>query len=244
MAHLREVEGDDLDEIPQTAGLLNSNGKLSRDNSNNKDKEEMPFCGCMSIRYYQPFFDIDTADITSRITQSVWYFQRQDNFLSNIGDKPDLYGPFWISTTLVFIVAFCSHMSAWLSSWMYDENWENDFQIIMNAASLIYGFVSLAPIVSYFTLGQLGVNVSLITLICLYGYSLFIFIIASLICLIPSTTATWLALLGAAGISSVFLMRNILPLVLAVSHDKVKTVTICLAVVQCIFAIILKKAIF
>ena len=27
----------------------------------NKDQSDIPFCGCLSVRFYQPFFDIDTS---------------------------------------------------------------------------------------------------------------------------------------------------------------------------------------
>ena len=237
------LDDDELDNISDQAGLLRSDHNRGN-NDTPKDKEEMPFCGCFSIRYYQPFFDVDTSDVTSRVSQSVMYCQRTENFMSSVKDKPDLYGPFWITTTLVFTVAFCSHMSAWLSSWMYGGNWENDFQSLMNAATLIYGFGTAAPTLAYLGLRQIEVNVKLIPLVCLYGYSLTIFIVASLVCLVPSTSVVWLSLLGAAGVSSVFLMRSLAPLVMEVSPDSVKTATIAIGVLQMLFAIILKAAIF
>ena len=234
------MDDDDLDNIPSTSGLLRESHSDSP-----KDKEEdMPFCGCMSIRYYQPFFDVDTTDVMTRLSSSVMYCRRTENFMTDIQGKPDLYGPFWITTTLVFTVAFCSHMSAWLQSWMYGGNWENDFQSLMNAATLIYGFAAAAPVLAYFALRQVEVNLGIVSLACLYGYSLAIFIVASLVCLVPSTTAIWLSLLGAAGVSSVFLMRNLTPLVMQSSPENVKTATICIGVLQFLFAVILKSAIF
>lgn len=239
------MEDDDLDNIPSTSGLLRES-RQGESSPHNKaqDAEAMPFCGCMSVRYYQPYFDVDTTDVISRVSHSVMYCRRSETFMSDIAGKPDLYGPFWITTTLVFTVAFCSHMSAWLSSWMYGGNWENDFQSLMNAASLIYGFACAAPLLAYFGLRQVDVTLGIVTLACLYGYSLAIFIVASLVCLVPSTTAIWMSLLCAAGVSSVFLMRNLAPLVMQQAPESVKTATICIGVLQFLFAIILKGAIF
>lgn len=87
------------------------------------DLPEIPLCGCLSVRFYQPYFDIDTADVISRISNATFFCKREDNFLSRVKDKPDAYGPFWIATTLIFTLAVTSHINSWLSSWMRGKNW-------------------------------------------------------------------------------------------------------------------------
>lgn len=62
-----------------------------------EDDREVPLCGCMSVRYYQPFFDIETEDVTRRITTAAFYFRKDDSFMGLIRDRPDAYGPFWVS---------------------------------------------------------------------------------------------------------------------------------------------------
>jgi hypothetical protein len=57
---------------------------------------EIPLCGFLTVQYYQPFFDVDTVDITNRIMQSTFYCRREQSFLTLINDKPDAYGPFWV----------------------------------------------------------------------------------------------------------------------------------------------------
>lgn len=61
-----------------------------------KDTPEIPMCGFLSVRYYQPYFDVDTVDITNRILQAVFYCRREQNFLTTVENKPDGYGPFWV----------------------------------------------------------------------------------------------------------------------------------------------------
>ena len=110
-----EEENDNDEELNLTkAGLLETKGN---------DLPDIPLCGCLSVRFYQPYFDVDTADVTSRIAHALFYCKREENFLVFIKDKPDAYGPFWICTTLVFTVAVASHISSWLSSWMLGKNW-------------------------------------------------------------------------------------------------------------------------
>jgi len=174
----------------------------------------------------------------------MFYCKADNSFLATISEKPDLYGPFWITTSLVFTAAVCSHMSSWLQSWMSSSAWEYDLQSMVNAASVVYGYAGLAPVLAYFGLGQLGVDAKFLTLICLYGYSLCVFIGASLVCLTPSNTAIWLALLGGGAWSAVFLMRNLAPLVMQVSPASVQSASIAIAALQFVFVILLKNAIF
>ena len=57
---------------------------------------DMPMCGFLSVRYYQPYFDIDTSEVLSRLLQAAFYCRRDQNFLASIESKPDGYGPFWV----------------------------------------------------------------------------------------------------------------------------------------------------
>jgi hypothetical protein len=67
---------------------------------------------CCTMQTYQQYFDIDTLDIATRIKGSVTTFYRPDYFRTSIlgsqrSDElkgPDLYGPFWIIMTLVFLL--------------------------------------------------------------------------------------------------------------------------------------------
>lgn len=82
----------DEDEIDSERSSL-MHGQQSGGSSSIPD---IPLCGFMSVQYYQPFFDVDTVDITTRIMHSMLYCRREQNFLATVGDKPDAYGPFWV----------------------------------------------------------------------------------------------------------------------------------------------------
>jgi hypothetical protein len=68
---------------------------------------------CFRMETYMAYYDIDTSDIINRIKCSMIYFYQPDKFRSEVigicrSDNlkgPDLYGPLWITMTLVFIVA-------------------------------------------------------------------------------------------------------------------------------------------
>lgn len=120
--------------------LDNERSTLMHETTKDLSGREIPLCGFMSVQYYQPYFDVDTDDIYQRLIQSSFFCRREKNFLAFIGDKPDAYGPFWVSkshhschicllsdysvffkkiaTTLVFVLAVTSHLNGWFTSWI------------------------------------------------------------------------------------------------------------------------------
>jgi hypothetical protein len=52
-------------------------------------------------------------EIKTKLISSLIPFNKDFHQLAE--DKPDLYGPFWIYTTLIFIVAVTSNMSAYIN---------------------------------------------------------------------------------------------------------------------------------
>lgn len=90
------------------------------------------------------------------------------------------YGPFWICSTLIFVTASLGNFAAYLSyKSKTTGHWHYDINLMSRAALLFYGYVGLVPLGLYFLLRYLGVVSGLIQLWCLYGYSLFVFIPAS-----------------------------------------------------------------
>lgn len=73
---------------------------------------------CCNMNTYAQYFDIDTIDIKTRILGSITHFYQPDYFRTNVvGSErtdslkgPDLYGPFWVTMTLVFLVAVRNEM--------------------------------------------------------------------------------------------------------------------------------------
>lgn len=55
-----------------------------------------------TIEYYQKYFDVRTSEVVERIISSVLPQKVSRNYFDErIKGKPDLYGPIWISVTLV-----------------------------------------------------------------------------------------------------------------------------------------------
>ena len=149
-----------------------------------------------------------------------------------------------ISTSLVFSVAVSSHISNWLSSWMTGENWVYDFQSLVTASTIIYGYMFLVPLAMYLVMRQLGSSMGLVLTICLFGYALGVFIPASMICIFPSATIIWLTLMAAAVSSSVLLVRNMVPQLPPEAQGQAQTLMAVIGAAQVIFMATLKFSIY
>ena len=73
-----------------------------------------------------------TVDIRSRLIASLIPFNTKFHQLYK--DKPDLYGPFWVYTTLVIMLAVAGN----LSRYMQMDNFTYNFNFIPVAATVLY----------------------------------------------------------------------------------------------------------
>ena len=59
------------------------------------------------------YFNVDTEDVVSRLKAACVPFKSRP-FLEVAGRNPDLYGPFWLAATLVFVIGVTSNMAGWM----------------------------------------------------------------------------------------------------------------------------------
>lgn len=91
------------------------------------------------------------------------------------------YGLIWISTTLVFVLASLGNCATYLIQKHTDKgtSWSFNVSYMNVAAGSIYGYAAVVPLAFYFLLQYVGSNPSLVRFWCMWGYSLFIFVPAS-----------------------------------------------------------------
>lgn len=65
------------------------------------------------IEFIRKYFDVDLEDIKLKLKASIVPLNKDFQPLAE--QKPDLYGPFWIYATLVFIIAVAGNMSGYLN---------------------------------------------------------------------------------------------------------------------------------
>lgn len=71
-------------------------------------------CACFSLAYFRPYFDVDTVDVRERVLYGMMPVGRSSSFRDMLSGNPDLYGPFWLSASLVFAIAATSNVSSYL----------------------------------------------------------------------------------------------------------------------------------
>ena len=90
-----------------------------------------------SISYYAQFFDVDTTSVLSRCWAAL--YPRQ-NFLDVLEGNPDLYGPFWIATTVVLILFLGGTISDYRSQ-TGGERFAYDFRLLSGQFVFLFLFL-------------------------------------------------------------------------------------------------------
>lgn len=160
-----------------------------------------------SAERYQVYFNVDTKDVLRRIYDSVFIPGDGVGFLEKTTHQPDFYGPFWICTTLVFVTAAAGSAVQALNK--IDDAWYYDVGEVTFSAILFYGYATVVPVLLYFALRYLQQPLALTSLLCLYGYSLFIFIPISMLSVVNSEVFRWMILLFGVLESCAFLVINL-----------------------------------
>ncbi|CAL9040583.1 uncharacterized protein LOC135622371 isoform X1 [Musa acuminata AAA Group] len=160
-----------------------------------------------TVGAYKPYFDVDTSDVLQRIRDSLFPFR--GTFTENTADNPDLYGPFWICTTLIFVAAAIGTFVTYVAHELQKKEWNYDINLVTWSAGLFYGYVTLVPLGLYAILKYFSAPSGLVQLWCLYGYSLFVFIPASCLSIVPVEIFRWV-IAGVAGfMSATFVALNL-----------------------------------
>lgn len=177
--------------------------------------------GAFSISSYTQYFNVDTDDVVNRLTSSLY---PTGDFFRKIESNPDLYGLIWISTTLVFVIASVGNCGTYLMSKKDNStvSWSFDVSYFQVSAIAVYGYVFLVPLGFYLLLQYFGSRVGLVHLWCMWGYSLFIFILSSVLLVIPVDFVRWVITLMTGIASAAFVGLNLR------SHVELNELTIVL----------------
>lgn len=173
-----------------------------------------------SLSFYRPFFDVDTSTVLHRCrTALIPFLPHTPPFLDTLDGNPDLYGPFWIATTVVVILFLTGTISQKLAS-EGKSHFEYDFKLLSGAAGLIYGYTLIVPLALWGILRWFGAQgLELVEAWALYGYGNLFWIIVALVSWSPLNALNY-ALVGLGfGVSAFFLLKNLLP-VMNSAQDK------------------------
>lgn len=129
--------------------------------------------GLFSINHYRRYFNINTTDFFVNAVRSINVVQKFDDQEEEIGD---LYGPIWVTATVIFILFFSNTSSNLLKSWLIggDDKYQYNFSLLTGAISLLYGYTILIPLIFYIIsvyYFKLTKFLTLSKVVSIYGYA-------------------------------------------------------------------------
>jgi hypothetical protein len=120
-----QPQGDSFAQVPQAHSSLPppsgpmDNMAPQQQQQQSQMQPQGPPRGCwgtllmlLDLNTYQSYFDVDADDIVNRVKAVCLDFYKPEHFRNNVlgaqqtnGLKgPDLYGPYWVTMTLIFLV--------------------------------------------------------------------------------------------------------------------------------------------
>ncbi|XP_038177844.1 protein YIPF2 [Arvicola amphibius] len=183
-------------------------------------QEEKPQPRFWTFDYYQSFFDVDTSQVLDRIKGSLLPHPGHNFVWHHLRNRPDLYGPFWICATLAFVLAVTGNLTLVLAQRRDPSiHYSPQFHKVTVAGATIYCYAWLVPLALWGflrwrqgTRAHMGLYTFLET-VCVYGYSLFVFIPTVVLWLIPVEWLQWLFGALALALSAAGLVFTLWPVV-------------------------------
>ncbi|KAG7335180.1 hypothetical protein KOW79_001776 [Hemibagrus wyckioides] len=239
---------------PATAGAATASSSdvrlnLSDDEENQQESSgllggEKQTSGFWTFEYYQSLFDVDTMQVLDRIRGSLLPLPGRNFIKHHIRSHPDLYGPFWICVTLVFSVAISGNLSTFLNHKGDPHyHYRPQFHRVTIAALAVFLYAWLVPLAVWgfmtwrqSTARQMSAY-SFLETVCVYGYSLFIYIPTSILWSIPYGWLQWLLILIAMLVSGSVLVITFWPAVRDDTKTTAFTIIVAIVLLHALLAI-------
>ena len=195
-------------------------------------------CACFSVEYYRPYFDVDTEDVLLRLKSAL---SLSSTFLDVVKENPDAYGPWWISTTLIFLMAVTSHMAGLM---VHGRDYEFDFQVVSIAACTVYTYVAILGAAIFLGLNYwLKTPLTLLQCFCVVGYSLTIYLPAALLCVF-SILRNWPPLLAAWIFSSLFIVKSLFPIISDHHNQHIALFATAISAISAVFVFLIHFTVY
>jgi len=159
-------------------------------------------CSILTVDYWKEYFDVTESEILSKFKAGL--NPTTNIFEQLIDQKVDLYGPFWISTTLIFAMIVAPRL--W--SVLFFQDITFDISKIGFAFTLIYGGLGVFTFVFFGVSKFMGISVPLFRTAAIYGYSYSVFLAAALGTILSMSFFNFIFAMAAGVHSVLFLLKN------------------------------------
>ena len=106
---------------------------------------------------------------------------------------------------MIFCIAFAGNLAIWLNS----SGARYDFNFIPFAAGLVYSVGLLIPFGLWLVCRKFHPESKIVDFVCLYGYSLTVFLPVTLLCTFDIELLRWILIIYATGSSAYFIFLNL-----------------------------------
>lgn len=183
-------------------------------------------------RYYAAYFDINVSDILTRIFRSLvpckpllgWVDDEEE--AGGGTSVPDLYGPVWVTTTLVLTLSMGAKLAEFLTNVFRQQETTSltpslstlEFSRLWRAATVLYFYVFIFPLLLTLfqclfanrSLNESGVRAHpIVGTIMVYGYSMAPVVFASFVATVPIEMVQIVAMAVAFSIGAFVIMLNL-----------------------------------
>ncbi|KAJ3863845.1 hypothetical protein EV359DRAFT_73385 [Lentinula novae-zelandiae] len=234
--------GDNASNIrPGSAGVSN----IDRGYLSDQPHPRKSGGGFWTVEYYQVYFEVDTKEVLRRCYSTL--LPTSTNYFSTHLNPPDLYGPFWTLTTLIFTLFLSSSLAASISAYLSsaDAEYDYDFGLLSQAVGIVYAYGLGLPVLLWISLRYMGVGEwSVVDAVAIWGYALFVWIPVSILCVIPVPLLRWVLVFLAFASSGYFLIRNIYPILASAEAKATRLLIIVIGVLHAALALVFKVLFF
>ncbi|KAM0790213.1 hypothetical protein ACM66B_005527 [Microbotryomycetes sp. NB124-2] len=195
--------------------------------------------GFLNLDFYARYFDVDTVTVLTRCWKTM--VPLEDYVQEVLSDVPDLYGPFWVPTTLVFSLFLTTSLSSSIHAYLDGESYKYDFTRLGAAFTLVYLYALGMPVVVWGALKYWAgaTERAVVDVVSLYGYSTTVWIIATWLNLLPFSILRTALVFGAACLSLFFLTRNLYPVIASAPNVSSRLLVIVIVVTHLIVSMAL-----
>ncbi|KAJ2746292.1 hypothetical protein GGI20_001493 [Coemansia sp. BCRC 34301] len=191
--------------------------------------------------YWAQFFNVDSRDVVQRSFLAV---VPKDSFLDVYNANPDLWGTFWIPTSVIFAMFVTASLSQSIAVALAGHKREYDFTMLSFAVFTIYTYVLAIGAFVYLATKYFGSQPGLMECFSVYGYAMAVWIPISVLCVLPFDWFRWAMVSVGFASSGFFIMRSVNQIVSRSNGKLHKAIIPLLLVAHALLVVIFKFRFF
>ncbi|KAJ1733028.1 hypothetical protein LPJ61_001755 [Coemansia biformis] len=158
------------------------------------------------VEYWAQYFNVDSRDVVQRTYMAV---VPKDSFLDVYNANPDLWGTFWVPTSVIFAMFVTASLSQSIAEALAGAKREYDFTMLTFAVATVYTYVLAVGSFVYGVTKYFGSNPGLMECLSVYGYAMAVWIPISVLCVLPFNWFRWAMAAVGFALSGFFIMRSV-----------------------------------